>query len=227
MSPIQARYGIVPDVSHLRRFGCLCYSHVPSETREKGFVDKSYKCYFLGIDMPTQAYNVWVVDNSEVRISSNVLFDEFAKVKLAEHAVVPVSDQTGNIKDFNYLVGMVYRDNENSLLYVSSRLAVQKGEIVAFRCTYFNNVVGKEEPHPIRVADVEQMLKAFSHNSQPLVVLAGDVSATKIGALQTPSVAAPSTSRGSTTTNSVLESDILSTSGAKRKAETSSGGSFF
>ena len=133
MSPIQARYGLVPDVSHLRRFGCLCYSHVPSETREKGFVDKSYKCYFLGIDMPTQAYKVWVVDNSEVRISSNVLFDEFAKVKLAEHAVVPVSTTTTDFKDFNYLIGMVYRDDENSLMYVSSRLAVQKGDI----CTVF------------------------------------------------------------------------------------------
>jgi hypothetical protein len=66
--------------------------------------------------MPTQAYKVWVVDNSEVRISSNVLFDDFAKVKLAEHAVVPVSSQTGNIKDFGYLLGMVYRDDENSLL---------------------------------------------------------------------------------------------------------------
>ena len=225
MSPIQARYGIVPDVSHLRRFGCLCYSHVPTETREKGFVDKSYKCYFLGIDVPTQAYKVWVVDNHEMRISSNVLFDEFAKVKLAEHAVVPVSSQTGNIKDFGHLVGMVYKDNENSLLYVTSRLAVQKGEIFAFRCTYFNHVVGKEEPHPIRVADVEQMLKAFLHNSQPLVVLAGDVSATKIGVLQTQSVATPSTSSGLVSNNSVMDSDIISTSGAKRSAETSSGSS--
>jgi hypothetical protein len=185
-------------------------------------VDKSYKCYFLGIDMPTQAYKVWVVDNSEVRISSNVLFDEFAKVKLVEHAVVPVNSQTKNIKDFGYLIGMVYRDDENALLYVSSRLAVQKGDIVAFRCTYFNNVVGKEEPHPIHVADVERMIKAFLHNSQPLVVLAGDVSATKIGALQTSSVAAPSISSGNTSVHPVM-SDIISKSGAKRSAETSSG----
>ena len=74
---------------------------------------------------------------------------------------VPVNSQTKNIKDFGYLIGMVYRDDENALLYVSSRLAVQKGDIVAFRCTYFNNVVGKEEPHPIHVADVELMTKLF------------------------------------------------------------------
>jgi hypothetical protein len=50
MSPIQAKYGMVPSVTHFRRFGCLCYCHIPAATREKGFVDKSYKSYFLGID---------------------------------------------------------------------------------------------------------------------------------------------------------------------------------
>ena len=58
MSPIQARYGLVPDVSRCRRFGCVCYTHIPSETQQKGFVDKAYKCYFLGIHQATQAYLV-------------------------------------------------------------------------------------------------------------------------------------------------------------------------
>jgi hypothetical protein len=43
MSPIQARYGLVPDVSRIRRFGCICYTHIPSQTREKGFIDKADK----------------------------------------------------------------------------------------------------------------------------------------------------------------------------------------
>ena len=47
MSPYQARYNLVPDVSHLRRFGCLCYCHIPQATRDKGFIDKSYKSYFF------------------------------------------------------------------------------------------------------------------------------------------------------------------------------------
>ena len=56
MSPIQARYGLVLGVSRCRRFGCICYCHVPAQTRDKGFVDKAYKFYFLGVDRATQAY---------------------------------------------------------------------------------------------------------------------------------------------------------------------------
>ena len=33
ISPIQAKYNLVPDVSHFRKFGCKCYVHVPRETR--------------------------------------------------------------------------------------------------------------------------------------------------------------------------------------------------
>ena len=45
MSPIQAKYNIVPDVSRFRKFGCKCYVHIPRETREKGFVDKTEAAY--------------------------------------------------------------------------------------------------------------------------------------------------------------------------------------
>jgi hypothetical protein len=82
MSPTQACYGLVPDVSRFRRFGCICYTHIPSQTREKGFVDKAYKCYFLGIDNSTQAYLVWVIDMSVERVTPDVLFDETVFLKL-------------------------------------------------------------------------------------------------------------------------------------------------
>ena len=82
MSPIQARYGLVPDVSRCRRFGCVCYTHIPKETRDKGFVDKAYKCYFLGIHQATQAYLVWIIDMSFEKVTSNVLFDEAQTVTL-------------------------------------------------------------------------------------------------------------------------------------------------
>ena len=172
MSPFQAKYGLVPDVSHFRKFGCISYMHIPTETRDKGFVDKAYKCYFLGIDMPTQAYKVWVIRLSEMKVSSNVMFDEYTKQKFFEPAVVSVAAQTRDVKDFLYLIGMVYRDDEDELLYVTSSVVVQKGEIVAYRCAYLQNVVGREEPTPIRVADVERMLNAFLKFSEPLVVFA-------------------------------------------------------
>ena len=72
MSPYQARYGLVPDVSHLHMWGCLCYCHIPAATSSKVFIDKSHKAYFLGIEMASQAYIVWIIEKMEVKISSDV-----------------------------------------------------------------------------------------------------------------------------------------------------------
>ena len=68
------------------------------------------------------------------------------------------------------------------------------------------------------------MLEAFLLTNQPLVVLAGDVSVTRVEALQPSSRATPTTSGGSTSSSS-NDSDIVFPSSAKRLAETSSGGS--
>jgi hypothetical protein len=125
MSPYQARYGLVPDVSHLRTWGCLCYCHIPAATRTKGFIDKSYKAYFLGIEISSQAYILWIIEKSQVKISSDVQFDEFTKLRLAEKVIVPVAPETKHMNNYVHLIGMVYRDDENSMLYVSTRLAVQ------------------------------------------------------------------------------------------------------
>jgi hypothetical protein len=40
MSPIQKRYGLIPDVSRCSRFDCIFFYNIPAQTREKGFVDK-------------------------------------------------------------------------------------------------------------------------------------------------------------------------------------------
>ncbi len=124
MSPIQARYCLVPDVSRLRRFGCIYYCNIPAETRDKGFVDKAYRCYFLGIDVTTQSYICWVIDTNQVKISAHVVFDEVTPLKKPSNLTLQVASESRNPKDFEYLVGMVYSDDEDHLLYVSSRIAV-------------------------------------------------------------------------------------------------------
>jgi hypothetical protein len=88
---------------------------------------------------------------------------------------------------------MIYRDDEDKLLYVTKRVVVQRAEIVYFVCAYLHNVVGQEEPHPIRVADVERMLHAYLLDNSPGVVLLDDVSATKVEVLRRLSVAEPHT----------------------------------
>ena len=53
MSPIEAKYGLIPDVSRLKRCGRWSFVHIHKETRAKGFVEKAYKTFFLGFDVKT------------------------------------------------------------------------------------------------------------------------------------------------------------------------------
>ena len=63
MTPIQAKYGIIPDVSRFRTWGCVCYMHIPQQSRSReGFVEKAQRCYFMGIDTVTQSTIVWIID---------------------------------------------------------------------------------------------------------------------------------------------------------------------
>ena len=114
-------------------------------------------------------------------VTPNVLFDEVHTVTLKlDNVVVPVSQDRKSIKDFIYLIGMVYHDDEDKLLYVTKRVVVQCGDIFCYRCVYVHNVIGQEEPRPIHVADVERMLRVYLLDHTPGVVLADDVSATKV-----------------------------------------------
>jgi hypothetical protein len=142
----------------------------------------------LGIDVATQSYICWVIDTNQEKISAHLVFDEVTPLKKPSNLTLQVASESRNPKDFEYLVGMVYRDDEDHLLYVSSRIAVQQSYIVVYRKLYAHNVVGQEEPNPIHADDVERMLRVFLLDSQPLVVLPGDNSATKVGVLQPPSV---------------------------------------
>jgi hypothetical protein len=174
--------------------------------------------------MPTQAYKCWVIDNNEEKISPSVIFDELTPIKIQiSNPIVPIAQDTKNKKDCPYLIGMVYRDDENKLLYVTSRIVVQKGFLVAYRCAYIHNVVGQEEPNPIHVADVDRMLHTYVIDSQPMVVLAGDISATKVEVLQTLPVAknltSGETTSGETTSGSLSKDADILKSDAKQRTE--------
>ena len=172
MSPIEAKYGIIPDVNHFRVFGCICYVHVPKERRMKGFIEKAYKGYFLGVDIRQKAYKVWVIDMNEMMTSAHVAFDEITQVpKMEKLGVLEYAPESKNKKDFDYLIGQVYRDDENNLLYATTRVVVQKGDIVAYRGVYANNTVSKEEARPIHVADVVKMVITYQISSPPIVIV--------------------------------------------------------
>ena len=75
MTPFQAWSGTKPNVSHLRVFGSLCYSHVPKDERKK-LDSKAQEAIFLGYSLETKGYRLYNPIAQKVYFSRDVIFDE-------------------------------------------------------------------------------------------------------------------------------------------------------
>jgi hypothetical protein len=74
-------------------------------------------------------------------------------------------------KDFYYLVGMVYVDNEDGMRYVTTRVVTERKMIVTYRAPFSNDgIVGSEEHRPVHVADAAILVKKYQEEHQPLVL---------------------------------------------------------
>ena len=75
LTPYECWFKEKPDVSNLRVFGCVCYVHIPDNTRRK-LDPKSYKAVFTGYPEGTKGYKVYNLESGQFRRSRNVLFHE-------------------------------------------------------------------------------------------------------------------------------------------------------
>ena len=67
--------GQIPDVSHLRIFGCLGYMHVPGDKRHK-LDAKAIEVVLVGYEPGSKGYRMWDRNTHSLRLSRDVTFDE-------------------------------------------------------------------------------------------------------------------------------------------------------
>ena len=75
MTPLEAWSGVKPNVTHLRVFGSLCYSHIPKDERKK-LDSKAQEAIFLGYGLETKGYRLYNPITQKVYFSRDVIFDE-------------------------------------------------------------------------------------------------------------------------------------------------------
>jgi len=168
MSPFQAKYGETPDVSRYRIFGCIAYVNFPAQLRDSTFAEKAYKGYFLGFTWPLMdRYLVFVPELDKVVQSAHVNFDEVTPVRRTKEEVLIVDNDRKTVADFAFLKHLVYVDDENETKYITTRVAISRGFIVAFRAPIFENKLGQEEPRPVHAKDVELLLTKYWCNHEP------------------------------------------------------------
>ncbi len=66
-----------------------------------------------------------------------MIFDETMKTWLSNKiGIFEFANESASIKDYLYMIDMIYRNNKDNLLYVTTRVAVRGGLLVAFRALY-------------------------------------------------------------------------------------------
>lgn len=73
VTPAEMWYGVKPDVSKLRIFGCKAYAWIPSQQRKK-MDSKSRKSIMIGYVQ--NGYRLWDQDKQRIFIARDVKFDE-------------------------------------------------------------------------------------------------------------------------------------------------------
>ena len=82
-TPEEIFTGKKPEVSHLRIFGFLTYSHVPSERRTK-FESRARRDIFVGYDETSKAFRIYLPSLRKVVVRRDVRFEERAFRKSTE-----------------------------------------------------------------------------------------------------------------------------------------------
>ncbi|KAJ0786024.1 putative RNA-directed DNA polymerase [Helianthus annuus] len=73
-SPFEMMFGFSPSLSHLRNFGCLCFSTILNESDKFAF--HAEKCVFLGYSNVKKGYKLWSLDSKKIFFSRDVKFYE-------------------------------------------------------------------------------------------------------------------------------------------------------
>ena len=85
----EAWHGEKASVQHLRVFGCVCYTLVPTERRNK-LDHKAEAAIFLGYSSYSKGYRVYSLKSEKVIVSRDVKFDEFSKWDWNRNEVVNI-----------------------------------------------------------------------------------------------------------------------------------------
>ena len=74
-TPYLLWYGKKPNLEHIRVFGHVIYSHIPSENRKK-LDKKTQKLRFIGYTDTARNYKVWDEEKHKCYIYHDVIFNE-------------------------------------------------------------------------------------------------------------------------------------------------------
>ncbi len=95
-TPFHLWFGKVPDVSHLRVFGCRCWYKI-NKPHLRALNNRACEAMLLGYATNHKAYKLWDLSKSEVTVSRDVVFDENSAAYAADDGTSEVElDDNGD-----------------------------------------------------------------------------------------------------------------------------------
>ena len=95
-TPFELIYGVVPDVEHLRVFGCGAYVHIPQDVRVNKLSPRGELMVFLGYPQGVKGYLFMRLHNNSLFTGVTAIFDEEMMPKCpkdAKRRYTPIGDK--------------------------------------------------------------------------------------------------------------------------------------
>lgn len=188
MTPYQHVFGKIPNVEHLRIWGCKGYINIPLEKRSKNFLARAYIGYLVGYsEYQMNAYRMWLPHWDIVVMSRNVSFDENIPtgdvnfdvdeywLEIRKARKIEEKRNRESVDDFLYLEGIVFYDDDESSHFRITRVTEHTGRYIVAHVMRYNPALTEEEqdqreiPRPYHVLDVERMLTGFVNEADDVL----------------------------------------------------------
>eukprot|EP00602_Paraphysomonas_sp_CaronLab_P001187 CAMPEP_0185020694 /NCGR_PEP_ID=MMETSP1103-20130426/3325_1 /TAXON_ID=36769 /ORGANISM="Paraphysomonas bandaiensis, Strain Caron Lab Isolate" /LENGTH=1580 /DNA_ID=CAMNT_0027551749 /DNA_START=34 /DNA_END=4776 /DNA_ORIENTATION=- len=165
MSPYEYVTGQPPSLKYFRVWGCKTYILTPKADRRKDWDDKSKIGYLVGYSEDKVGYQVYLPATDKVITCVHILTDESIPSRTEEYYAeidalrVRTAPRPKTVNDYQHLVKTFHIDDEDGLLYKTTRVVERKGVIVGYRSLVTAGRTHIEQKVPIHIEDVQVMTR--------------------------------------------------------------------
>ena len=99
VSPHQALYGMPPDVSNVRVWGCSCWYYLPDHERDSKISPRALPAVHLGIDPQRRGYIVYIPHLNRITTAYHIVFQERKFLHFTPHGIINIPRKIKPLRD--------------------------------------------------------------------------------------------------------------------------------
>ena len=171
MTPFEAWNGIKPNVSHLKTFGSICYSHIPKDERKK--LDfKARKAIFVGYGTEIKGYRLFDPQLRKAYYSRDVVFNEgcFQKDdKLVYDDKSSLVDENDSTNDVPLVINVQKEMTSDELAIPNTWMNINDSKDEVQNNPELEKEIASDEPIEMELPqnDIDETVNTLRRSSRP------------------------------------------------------------